>query len=231
MSIPKKIHYCWFGNNKIPKKTQKYIDSWKEKCPDYEIVLWDESNFDVNFNNYTKSAYDAKKWAFVSDVARLYALKHFGGVYLDTDVELLDSFDNFLECNAFIGAERLKDDGSAQLSTATIGSVKDGEWVSKMLSAYEDRQFVKEDNSLDLTPNTKILTNLTFDNKSILDEKISRTDITVWPSNYFSPKNFFDSRLNLTLHTVAVHHFEGGWIPTSIKLRIIIRRFIQRYFK
>ncbi|HEQ3588127.1 glycosyltransferase family 32 protein [Vibrio harveyi] len=229
--IPKVIHYCWFGKNKMPPKTQKYIESWKKKCPDYEIFLWDESNFDVNLNNYTKSAYDAKKWAFVSDVARLYALKHYGGVYLDTDVELLENFDSFLECNAFIGTERLKDDGSAQLSTATIGSVKDGEWVSKMLSDYEEREFVKEDNSLDLTPNTKTLTKLTFGNNSILDEKIMRTDIIVWPSDYFSPKNFFDSRLNLTQNTVAVHHFEGGWIPASIKLRIIVRRFIQRYFR
>ncbi len=229
--IPKIIHYCWFGGNKIPQKTLKYIESWKKKCPDYEIVCWDESNFNVEFNNYTKSAYQAKKWAFVSDVARLYALKNFGGIYLDTDVELLDNFERYLECTAFIGTERLKQDGYAQLSTATIGSVKDGQWVSKMLSAYEKRTFVKEDNRLDLTPNTQILTQLTFGAPSILEETIFRDDITIFPSEYFSPKNFFDSSLNVTQNTVAVHHFEGGWIPMSIKLKIIIRRLILQHFK
>lgn len=100
--IPKIIHYCWFGKNPIPKDFQNYIDSWRDKCPEYEIKRWDESNFDITCIEYVKEAYGCRKWAFVSDYARLWIIYHNGGIYLDTDVELISNFDNLLKYDAFL---------------------------------------------------------------------------------------------------------------------------------
>lgn len=99
MSIPKVIHYCWFGGNPLPPLAQKCIASWKEYCPDYEIIEWNETNFDLNFNAYVQEAYQAQKWAFITDVVRLYVLCHYGGIYMDTDVEVLKSLDPILSYN------------------------------------------------------------------------------------------------------------------------------------
>ncbi len=231
MMIPKKIHYCWFGSNKIPDKTLDYIKSWKSKCPDYEFILWNEDNFDINMNAFVREAYDAKKWAFVSDVARLYALKQQGGIYLDTDIELVDNFDNFLDSKAFIGTERLKKLGDAQLSTAVIGSCKQGVWVTQMLQSYQNRSFRLKDGSLDLTPNTASLTYATFNASIIPDLNQSSDELSVYSSEYFSPKDFFSSKLSVTSNTVAIHHFEGGWVSRRVKIKIAIRRFLVRIFK
>ena len=103
--IPKKIHYCWFGGNPLPEDAQKYLESWKKFCPDYEIIRWDEKNFDINQLPYVQEAFKAKKWAFITDYVRLYALYNYGGIYMDTDVEVLKSLDSFLELKAFSGFE------------------------------------------------------------------------------------------------------------------------------
>ena len=107
-SIPKIIHYCWFGKNPMSEKAEKCIASWKEKCPEYRIIEWNEENFDIQFNNYVREAYSEKKWAFVSDVARLYALVNYGGIYMDTDVEVITSLDILLKNEAFAGFETMK---------------------------------------------------------------------------------------------------------------------------
>ena len=103
--IPKVIHYCWFGGNPLPELAQKCIASWKKYCPDYEIKEWNESNFDLNCCDYVREAYEAKKWAFVSDVARLYAMVHEGGIYMDTDVEVIAPLDSLLQYHAVSGFE------------------------------------------------------------------------------------------------------------------------------
>ena len=123
--IPKIIHYCWFGSNKKPRKVRKCIAIWKKLLPDYEFIEWNEDNFDINMIEYAKEAYNEKKYAFVSDVARLYALLQFGGIYMDTDVELLKPLDSFLNHRAFCGFE-----SENFLSTAMIGADKGSEWIN-----------------------------------------------------------------------------------------------------
>src|SRR5699024_8907222 len=126
--IPKIIHYCWFGGNELSKTTKVCINSWKKKLPDYKIIEWNESNFDINSNQYVKEAYQAGRYAFVTDYVRLYVLYHYGGIYMDTDVEVLKSLDSFLKHQAFTGCENEKNS-----VTGIIGSEKDHEWIKTLL--------------------------------------------------------------------------------------------------
>ena len=129
--IPKKIHYCWFGRKPLPALALMCIESWKRFLPDYEIIEWNEDNFDVNLYQYAKEAYHMKKYAFVSDVCRLYALKEIGGLYMDTDLEVLKPLDAFLHHNAFSGYE-----SNGYIPTALMGSKKNGEWATDMPVSY-----------------------------------------------------------------------------------------------
>jgi len=146
--IPKVIHYCWFGGNEKSKLIKKCIDSWKKYCPDYEIKEWNESNFDIEINNYVKEAYEAKKWAFVSDYARLWIVYNYGGIYLDTDVELIKSLDNLLNYKAYFGSE----DGKLINTGLGFGAIKDNEFVKKIKDDYEYIHFIKDDGTYDITP-------------------------------------------------------------------------------
>lgn len=209
MSIPKIIHYCWFGGNPLDDMAKKCIESWKRHCPDYEIKEWNESNFDVNSNIYVKEAYGAKKWAFVSDYVRLFALKEHGGIYMDTDMELLKKIDSFLDLPAFSGFEN---DNS--IPTAIMGSEKDGEWISYLLSYYDDRHFVLADGRLDVTTNVTTITNMTQKKYSIaLNNTYQLLDgvLALYPRDYFCPKNYETGKLETTKNTVCIHHFNGSW--------------------
>ena len=140
--IPKIIHYCWFGGNPLSEMEMKCIASWRKNCPDYEIKRWDESNFDIHINQYVQEAYEAKKWAFVSDYARLYLLSEYGGIYMDTDVEIVQNLDRFLVHNAFTGFE---DDN--HIPTAIMGAEKGHRWIKYLLSYYDGRHFYRDNNS------------------------------------------------------------------------------------
>ena len=144
--IPKIIHYCWFGGKPLPPKAKKYIESWKKFCPDYEIKEWNESNFDVHCCRYVEEAYNAKKWAFVSDYARFLALYNEGGIYFDTDIEVLKPFDNLLGCGAFFGF------GWETLTLPVFGASKGLDCYRKILYYYEQRAFIQADGSYDLSP-------------------------------------------------------------------------------
>ena len=135
--IPKVIHYCWFGRGKMPELALKCIESWKKYCPDYEIKEWNEDNFDLDMYPYAREAYDNRKFAFVTDVVRLYALYHEGGVYMDTDVEVLKPLDKFLVHHAFSGFE---DDWD--VPTGIIASEKGGRWAKENLDYYKEKHFV-----------------------------------------------------------------------------------------
>jgi len=153
--IPKKIHYCWFGKNPMPKLAQKCINSWNKYCSDYEIICWNEDNFDINSNEYVKEAYENKKFAFVTDYVRLYALYNYGGVYMDTDVEVLKSLDKFLENEAFSGFENTE-----YVPTGIMASTKGNNVIKDLLDYYKDRHFIKEDGSFDLKTNTETITSI-----------------------------------------------------------------------
>ena len=148
MSIPKIIHYCWFGSDTIPKKAQKCIESWKKFCPEYKIVCWNEKNFDISSNRYVKEAYELGKWAFVSDYVRLKAIYEHGGIYLDTDVELIKPLDALLEGEGYMGF----DEKGIVATGLGFAATPKHELIKNMLSDYDEIPFVLEDGSFDMTP-------------------------------------------------------------------------------
>ena len=147
MSIKKVISYCWFGHNPLPEKVKICISSWKRMCPDYKIIEWNESNYDINKHPYMRDAYENKKWAFVSDYARLDIIYEHGGIYLDTDVELVRSLDTLLDCGAFLSID--KEDLSVNTGLG-FGAEARNPLIKKLLSAYDNACFIKEDGSLNL---------------------------------------------------------------------------------
>ena len=222
--IPKIIHYCWFGEKPLTNDVKRYIKTWKEKCPDYQIMQWNESNFDVKINQYVKEAYMEKKWAFVSDYVRLYALKMYGGIYLDTDVEVLKSFDEFLENKSFIGAE-----SKFSVCTAVIGAEKGASFIEELLDLYRDLRFLA-DGKIDDMPNSHriyyFLQHKYNYNTTNIIYRINHCN--VYPSEYFSPINCFTYRKELTSNTVCIHWFAGTWKSKDERIRNRLKALITR---
>ena len=218
--IPKKIHYCWFGGNPLPDDAKKYIASWKKYCPDYEIIEWNESNFDLNSNIYVKEASDAKKWAFVSDYLRLYVMYTFGGVYMDTDVELLSNIDKFLEHDAFSGFESVN-----WVPTGIMASKKEFPLFKEFLDYYNDKHFINEDGSYDLTTNVLTITSICKKYGLKLNNKYQVIEgFALYPNDVFCPKSHATGIINSTDNTVAIHHFSGSWLNNREKSRLNLKR-------
>ena len=207
--IPKKIHYCWFGGNPLPKLAKKCIKSWKKYCPDYEIIRWDEKSFDISEAPlYVRQAYEAKKWAFVSDYVRLYAMVTQGGIYMDTDVEVVKSLDEFLQHKAFSGFE-----DEAHIPTGIMACEKDFPLFREFLDYYDDALFIKEDGEYNSTTNVIIMTDISKKYGLRCDGTYQIVnDMVLYPEDYFCPLDF-----NLCLHntenTHAIHWFSGSWLP------------------
>lgn len=208
MMIPKIIHYCWFGDNEKSEKVIKCISSWMKYCPDYKIIEWNEKNFDMHINPYVEEAYSVKKWAFVSDVARLYALIHYGGIYLDTDVELVKSPQGIINSgNVILGYE-----STDRLSTAFMACVKNHRLFNELLKEYEMLHFIRPDGSFDKTTNVVRLTSCCVRHGLTVNGLLQKIDdIIIYPSDYFSPKNLYTKKINLTENTIAIHNFDGSW--------------------
>jgi len=225
--IPKKIHYCWFGGNPLPDDVKRYIETWKKHCPDYEIKEWNESNFDINCNKYVKQAYEAKKYAFVSDYARVSALYNEGGIYMDTDVEVLKPLDEFLEHNAFTGFE-----SNDFIMTALMGTEKNGEWIKSIIDIYDGLSFIKEDGTLDLTTNVARITEM-MSKKYNFDKESSYQDlgdVTLYPYEYFSPKDWDTGEIDVTENTHTIHHFSGTWHSKKDRKYLELKaKFIKKY--
>lgn len=207
--IPKVIHYCWFGGNELPESAKKCIESWKKYCPDYQIVEHNESNYDVNKNQYMREAYEAKKWAFVSDFARLDILYREGGIYLDTDVELLKSLDSFLDCKGFMGFE----DKKQVASGLGMGAEKGSEIVRLLLTDYMGIHFIDGNGNMDLTPcparNTKTLCQIGLQPNG-MDQEID--GFKFYNRHVFAPKEHVSGRLKYkSKETVAIHHYDASW--------------------
>lgn len=184
--IPKKIHYCWFGRTELPQLAKDCIASWHQYMPDWEYCLWDENSLDGIIVPYIAEAYEAKKYAFVSDYVRLWALEREGGVYLDTDVELFKSLEDLLNYKAFAGFEGSK---HLPLGTCVLASEAHGEWVREMLGYYDNRHFVKEDGSFDLTTNVQFLSAQMRDNGFIQNgAEQDYKDLHIFPVEYFCPR-------------------------------------------
>lgn len=222
--IEKKIHYIWFGKNPLSPLALKCIESWKKYCPDYEIIEWNESNFDINSNQYVKEAYENKKWAFVSDYVRLYVLYYYGGIYMDTDVEVLSSLDPYLKNKAFSGFEKAE-----QVPTGIMASEKNHPFFKKLLDYYNDRPFIKEDGSLDLTTNVTTITNYFLEEGLELNNQLQTVaDVTLYPNDYFCPKDCVTGKINLTKNTVTIHHFDGSWVPQKNKVKAKIQKILGK---
>ena len=214
--IPKVIHYCWFGRGELPDLAKKCIESWKKYCPDYEIKEWNEDNFDLDKYPYVREAYDKRKFAFVTDVVRLYALYHEGGIYMDTDVEVLKPLDRFLSHHAFSGFE-----DEQFVPTGIMASEKGGKWAKDNLDYYNGKHFLKEDGSVDLTTNVVTITNYMLPLGLKQDNTYQDFPglITFYPKDYFCPKSYKDGQIYLTDNTYTIHHFAGSWITKSDRLR------------
>ncbi len=227
--IPKKIHYCWFGGNPLPDDAKKFINSWKKYCPDYEIIEWNESNFDININDYVKEAYQAKKWAFVTDYARLFIIYNYGGVYFDTDVEVIKNIDTFLKYSGFFAIET-----SGYIATGLgFGAKKNNKYVKKMLDEYNNIHFKLDNGKYDLTScpvrNTKSVQNI-FD--KVMDKSKFEVidDIAFLPKDYFCPIDFNTGNFNMTDNTYAIHHFSCSWFSELDKQKDeIYRKYKKRY--
>ncbi len=206
------IHYCWFGRGEMPELVKRCIASWHEHMPDWKYRLWNEENFAIDdAPAYVQEAYAAKKYAFVSDYVRLWALEQEGGVYLDTDVEVLRSFDPMLGDTAFIGLE----ESLALLpGTCVMGCEAHCQWIKDMLSTYEDAKFVREDGTLDMTTNVQRMGAKMVEGGLLHERKIQylpQWGLRVYTHDYFSP--FTSTRvMRKTKNTYCIHRFTGSWV-------------------
>ena len=231
--IPKILHACWFGGKPIPEEAQKYIDTWKKYNPEYEIKIWNEQTFDITSNQYAYEAYQNRKFAFVTDYVRLKVLYDFGGIYMDTDVEVLKPLDDLLQYPAFSGFE-----GPNRIPTGTMGAEKHNKWIKLLLDYYDNKHFVLEDGNLDLTTNVKTITDITIAIYPIIlnNTMQSFADFVMFPFDYLCAKDLVDGVVKKTKNTYTVHHFAGSW--TSLKKRFIKLllsvfgyRFVQFFVK
>ena len=232
--IPKIIHFCWFGQGEKPALAEKCIASWRKFFPDYEIKEWNEYNFDVKKTRYTSQAYAAKKYAFVSDYARFDILYRYGGIYFDTDVEVLRPFDDILAQGAFIGCEQ---DGSPEADEITANpglgiAAAPGLGIYKeILDYYETQSFLNANGTPNLTTVvtrvTEILKRHGLENRP----GIQTVDgITVYPSDYFNPLDSTTGRLQKTANTHSIHWYSKSWLPKSTRLRCKITNTCRRAF-
>ena len=224
--IPKKIHYIWVGGNPMGEMMVKCIDSWKKFCPEFEIIEWNEKNFDVNQNEYCRQAFEQKKWAFVSDYMRLKVLHDHGGMYMDTDVEVIKPFDDFLfELPMFIGFE-----DSHRIQSGLIATEKNGVWVKKMLSHYDDAQFIKDDGTLDMTTNVIVMSRMTKEMYPDLEfngVEQHMEHFHLYPIDYFcTGRSALRKKRKVTKNTYSIHHFSMTWRTDKEKFRMKVRFII-----
>ena len=213
--IPRIIHYCWFGGNPLPELAQKCIESWKKYCPDYEIKRWDETNFDLDCCDYVREAYQEKKWAFVSDYARFKILYENGGVYFDTDVELIKPVDDIIKTGAFMGLEK-----SSEVCVATglgLAANIGLPLFEEILDSYHCSHFKKNENGSYETVVTRV-TNIILKHGDICPNKISEVaGITIYPSEYFCPLDFDTGEITITNNTRSIHHYTASWYTKTQK--------------
>lgn len=209
----------------MPELALSCMESWKKYCPDYEIVRWDETNFDIRYCDYLREAFDAHKWAFVTDVVRLYALVNYGGIYMDTDVEVLKSLDDLLHYEAFSGFE-LK----SSIPTGIMASEKGQVLFDELLHEYDNIHFLQADGSFDLTTNVYRITN-TCKKYGLKPDNSLQTvrGFTLFPMEYFCPFDHATRKINLTENTYTIHHFAGSWQPEDRKYARALKVKLDRY--
>lgn len=225
--IPRLIHYCWFGGKPMPSLAKRCIRSWNKNLHGYKLMLWNENSFDIESHPYTNEAFQAKKWAFITDYVRLYALYNYGGIYLDSDVEILKPIDRFLNHSAFSSFE-----SPFHIPTGLMAATKHNYWIKVLLEYYENRHFFDKDGIANLTANTEVITQISKDYFGLrIDNsyQVLKGDVHIYPSDYFCPMNWQLGKIEVKLDTYAIHHFSGSWIEEKEKIKYIkLRKRVGR---
>jgi hypothetical protein len=226
--IPKIIHYCWFGGNPLPELAQKCIGSWKKYFPDYEIKEWNESNYDVHKIAYIDEAYRAKKYAFVSDYARFDILYQYGGIYFDTDVEVIKPFDDILAHGGFMGVESI---GKVAAGLG-IGCNAGLGIVYQILDFYARLHFINSDGTYNLHTVVEYVTAI-LEKNGLKEENTIQCldDLTVYPIEYFCPISFKTGQIKITENTHSIHHYDGSWLSKYMKQLLKEKVYINNQFK
>lgn len=210
-SIPRVIHYCWFGKKDKSELAKRCMASWTNVLGDYEIVEWNERNFNIKkAPRFVREAYKVGKYAFVADYVRLYALYNYGGIYLDTDVEVLKDFEGFLGYNSFIGYEDNR--SKICMQTGVIGAMKGNGIIREWMDYYENSRFILPDGEYNTKTNVDVITELLVKKGLVLNDQYSvvENDMHVFPKDYFCPKDP-DDNINLTKNSVCIHYYSGSW--------------------
>ena len=239
--IPKKIHYCWFGQTPKPDLSQKCFASWKKFCPDYEIIEWNEENYDISKAPlFVRQAYKAKKWAFVTDYVRLHVVYEHGGVYFDTDVEVIKSIDDLLQYSAFFGTQTDYDINTGLGFGAEAGL----HILADLMEAYHKISFIGEDNTYDITPcpvrDTKVFMKYGLVESDSVQVLLG--GVAILPVDYLSPKDYMTGKLTVTENSRSIHHFAESWMTEQQREKIaevkrslyhptIKERFKRRFVK
>lgn len=213
--IPKRIHYCWFGRGEKSELAKKCIESWKKYCPDYEIIEWNEDNFDINSNLYVKEAYENKKYAFVTDYVRLLVTYTYGGIYMDTDVEVIKSLDDYLHHEGVSGFEN-----DSQIQTGLMACREGFPLFGELLHFYDNVRFVNKDGSLNLTTNVETITNMMIKHGFIPNGQYQEVEgFALYPSNVFCPEHSKLMNKDYMKDTATIHFFAGSWKSEKARKR------------
>lgn len=227
--MKKIIHYCWFGGNSLPETAQRCIDSWKKYLPGYEIIQWNETNFDINKCKYVKEAYSHKKWAFVSDYARFKILLENGGIYFDTDVEVIKPLNEVISKGSFLGCEKLMINPGLGMGL-DFDNNQDGKMIiEEILNFYESIHFENSDGSLNQTTIVEYTTSIfkKYGFKGINSiQKIN--GISIYPNEYFCPMDPIEKKVIITDKTLTIHHYDASWYGKKEKAIINLSQFLYK---
>ena len=233
--IEKTIHYCWFGRHPLPESAKRYIASWQKFFPEYEVKEWNEDNFDVNSIPYTHDAYEAGKYAFVSDYARFWILYHHGGLYFDTDVEVIRPMDDIVAKGAFMGFEldnvRNANSVPAIAPGLGLGAEKGNAIYAEILKGFEQLDFYLPDGNRNPFTMIPMVTKIMQERGLILKDEIQTIDgITIYPNEYFNPFDDITGLLQKTPNTRSIHWYAKTWTDGNSRWKVKAKRLLRRFF-
>tara|TARA_R110002033_G_scaffold71103_2_gene122661 strand:- start:122 stop:901 length:780 start_codon:yes stop_codon:yes gene_type:complete len=233
--IPKIIHYCWLSDDEFPSLIKSCIETWKKILPEYEFILWDTNRFPLEDNIWVKQAFEAKKYAFAADYIRLYAVHNYGGIYLDTDIEVVKSFNPLLHLPYFIGSE-----GEGIIEAGVFGSEKGCDWINDCLSYYDGKSFIKSDGGYDTLTLPRIMMKKIQERYIIeeLTDSVTKNylyspsvdNLFMFPKDFFCAKNHGTGIIEKTDNTFCIHHFAMSWIPKKTTFLPNIKRKLIHVF-